>query len=346
MKTTRQIFALAGSPEEVQQVLGVLSFKGIRVFTEPDISSADVLSTYLDNKSIVCQDCDCIYGEHPIVINVANLNTSKNILYSYNYIDISDISTVQKQFMEIAVQNLCDIGDPKSNSSGLNGAPKVSECNYCNYYYKGIDSIGQKIIYESNHFIVLATLGEFIHGYPIIIPKKHVMSCAEFDKETMLDFLEVLDDVLFILKKTYKTENFLVWENGTGNGGKGKAKDSVVHSHVHVAPSNLTADKIELVAGFPLKEITTKEISKYTNYSYLMIKDGKKWRINDDPNVYIPRQFIRQLIAEEHHLKGDIWNWRTHPFIDKMQETYEQIMYALHRDWKNIPKRIKNRIPK
>ena len=346
MKATRQIFALTGNPEDVNQVLRRLNFKGIQVFTEPDISPDDVLSTYLDNKSIVCQDCDCIYGENPIVINVANLSTSKNILYSYNYIDIADMSTVKRQFMEIASQNLCDIGDPKSNSSGLNGSPKVSECNYCKFYYEGIDPIGQKILYESKRFIVLPTLGEFIHGYPIIVPKAHVMSCAEFDEVTMSEFLGVLKDVLFILQKTYKTKNFLVWENGTGNGGKGKAKDSVVHSHVHVAPSKLTADKIELIAGFPLREISTSEISEYTKNSYLMIKDGTKWRINDDPNVYIPRQFVRQLIAEEYHLAGDIWNWRTHPFVDKMQETHEQIMYALYRDWNNVPKRIRRRIPK
>lgn len=345
MKTTRQIFALTGKQEDVQQALKAIKFKGVRVFTEPNISSSDILSTYLDNKSVVCQDCCSIYGEYPILINVVYSNESERELCSRNCINISNLATVEKQFIKIASQNLCDIGDPKSNSSGLNGAPKVSECNYCNYYYKGIDKIGQKIIYESEQFIVLATLGEFIHGYPIIIPKQHVMSCAEFDKETMNEFIEVLEDVLFILSKTYNTKKFLVWENGTGNGGKGKAKDSVVHSHVHIAPSNLTANEIELIAGFPLKKISTEEISEYTLHSYLMIKDGKNWRINDEPSVYIPRQFIRQLIAKEHNIEGDIWNWRTHPFINKMHETYEQIMLAMHNNWDSLPKRIKQRIP-
>lgn len=345
MKTTRQIFALTGAPKNVQQVLQNINFKGVQIFTTP-ITTTEVFSTYLDNKSVVCPDCNAIHLECPIVIKVVKSTKKRKNPRLGNYIDVFDVATIEEQFSKIAYSYLCDIGDPKSNSSGLDGIPKVSECNYCNYYYKGIDNIGQKIIYESKRFIVLATLGEFINGYPIIIPKKHVMSCAEFDKETLAEFLEVLDDVLFILKKTYNTKKFLVWENGTGNGGKGKAKDSVVHSHVHVAPSNLTADEIELIAGFSLRKISSKEILKYAKHSYLMIKDGKKWRINDETSVYIPRQFIRQLIAKEHHLEGDIWNWRTHPFVDKMQETYDQIMSALHSDWKNIPKRIRKRIPK
>lgn len=343
MKTTRRIFALTGRHEDVQQALKAINFKGTRVFTNP-ITTAEIFETYLDNKSVVCQDCNTIYSECPIIVNVVKSTKTLKIQCVGNYIDVFDTKAIENQFAKIASSNLCDIGDPKSNSSGLKGSPKVSECNYCNYYYKGIDKIGQKIIYESNRFIVLPTLGEFIHGYPIIIPKKHVMSCAEFDEETMQEFIEVLDDVLFMLSKTYKTKKFLVWENGTGNGGKGKAKDSVVHSHVHVAPSRLTANKIEQIAGFPLRKITAKELSNYTMHSYLLIKDGKNWRINDEPSVYIPRQFIRQLIAGELNIGGDIWNWRTHPFINKMHETYDQIITAMHNDWENIPERIKNRL--
>ena len=345
MKTTRRIFALTGKQEDVQQALNAINFKGVRVFTNPCITTAEALDTFLDNKSVVCQYCSTIQNECPIVVNVVKSTETFKFQCSGNYIDIFDITTVKDQFLRIACSNFCDIGDHKSNSSGLNGAPKISECNYCNFFYKGIDTISQEILYESDHFFVMTTLGEFINGYLLIIPKKHVMSCAELDEKAMKDFLEVLDDILYILRITYKTKKFLVWENGTGNGGVGKAKDSIVHSHVHVAPSSLTAKKIQLESGIPLKKISANEISNYTAHSYLLIKTKNGWRINDDQSVYIPRQYVRQLIAEEYNLtEEDIWNWRTHPFVEKMHETYNQIKSALAQNWEFVPERIKERL--
>ena len=345
MKTTRQLFALAGDSSDIQQVLDALQFKGIRTFSTTNISTSDIFETFLDNKSVVCPICEAALGECPTIIEVVRSTETCRIQCKSEYIDVYDINNIANKFQEIASIHLCDIGDLKSNSSGLKGTPKISECAYCNYYYKGINPHSQKTIYESDNFIVLATLGEFINGYLLIIPKKHILSCAEFDEKTMNEFLEVLDDVLFILQLAYKTKKFLVWENGTGNGGKGKAKDSIVHSHVHVAPSGLTANEVEINAGFPLKKISTSVISLYTEHSYLMIKDGKNWRINDEPSVYIPRQYIRQLIARENNLNAeDIWNWRTHPFIEKMCETYDQINSALTQNWSIIPTRIKSRL--
>jgi hypothetical protein len=55
----------------------------------------------------------------------------------------------------------------------------------------------------------------------------------------------------------------LVWENGTGNGGIGKAKNSIVHSHIHIAPSNLTIDKIKELSGFSFNQISYTDLFNY-----------------------------------------------------------------------------------
>ena len=189
----------------------------------------------------------------------------------------------------------------------------------------------------------MPTIGQFILGYLLIIPYNHIMSNAELTQAEMQEFLQVLEDVEYILRLTYNKSNFLVWENGTGNSGKGKAKDSIVHAHTHVAPSVLTADKIEAYSKFPLKEISTKEISQYNKHSYLLIKDvGNSWRINNNPDVYIPRQYIRQLLANEYNIPGECWNWRTYPFSDIMMQTYHNISTALKDNWEYLPDRIKN----
>ena len=96
----------------------------------------------------------------------------------------------------------------------------------------------------------MPSIGQFINGYLLIIPKAHVMSMAEFSKELIDEFNIVLEDVIAILKLTYNFSDILVWENGTGNSGKGKAKDSVVHCHVHVAPSLLLQIKLRKFPHF------------------------------------------------------------------------------------------------
>ena len=166
------------------------------------------------------------------------------------------------------------------------------------------------------------------------------MSCAEFDYETMEEFLEVLDDILLIFKITYHTSDFLIWENVTMNDGDGDSS----HFHIQIAPSKLTADMIEAIMGVPLKKISTLEIPQYAKHSYLLIKDGDDWRINYNPSVYIPRQYVRQLLAMEYRIPDELWNWKKYPFTDKIQQTYQDINHAIKLTLDFLPDRIKSRV--
>ena len=128
--------------------------------------------------------------------------------------------------------------------------------------------------------------------------------------------------------------------------GKGKAKDSVVHSHVHVALSDLTSHDIKALSGFDFEEIELKDLALYKSHSYLLVKnpDNEKWIINNNPEVYIPRQYVRQLIAEEYGIQGEAWNWRTHPFVENAHQCAEDIKNAVEADWTSVPPRVKQRV--
>ena len=176
------------------------------------------------------------------------------------------------------------------------------------------------------------------------------MSNAKLNSSIRQEFLEVLEDITFILQLTYGASNVLAWENGSGNSGVGKAKDSIVHSHTHIAPSSMTSITIEDNSGFPFKNISYNNISNYKASSYLLIKNltissdfSNNWKICQENGLYIPRQYIRQLLAEEYNLPSESWNWRTHPFEEKIIETDKQIMTALKRYWAMLPQRIRDR---
>lgn len=342
MKKTRNLFILMGSAEVLPIVMNEIQFKGITVVNN-SLSAEATTEIFNNNKSIVCTNeivgLDSSYNS-PIYIEVIN-STPPSLK---DVIDLG-IGNIAWQFELIANHYNCDIGDHKSNSSGLNGCPTAKDCCYCRILAKE-ETMNRGILYESENFFVMNTLGEFIKGYLLIIPKAHIMSMAELDSAVQSEFINVLDDVSYILKLTYHVDNLLVWENGTGNSGLGKAKDSIVHSHIHIAPSNLNVKKIQKISKFPMKEITLSDFPEYNKHSYLLIRgnNNNSWFINNNPDLYIPRQYIRQILAEEHLgvSNDEIWNWRTHPFYDLMEETDKDILNALKSNWNILPNRIKS----
>ena len=334
MKQTRNLFVLTGKPEEIQVVLNNLQFKGTTILTDKSINDDTIRDVFSNNKSVITNSVHMSTKNNAINISIVNgtIPTNKETYY----IDIS-LNDIVSQFEIIANKTNSDIGDHKSNSSGLNGIPTEANCTYCRHIRNNFDN---SCIYSSKNFFVLPTLGEFITGYLLIIPYRHVMSMAELAQEELDEFITVLDDIKYILKLTYNCSNLLVWENGTGNKGLGKAKDSIVHSHFHIAPSNLNAKSIEKISGFNFTEIETKDLLSYGNHSYLLLQDNDFWKINDNPNLYIPRQYIRQLLAAEYGISGNQWNWRIYPFRELMEQTKQDIFGYLRINWDSLPKRI------
>ncbi len=344
MKKTRNLFILTGSTEDTSLVLNELRFKGMLVYPYGvKITDTFVVNAFKNNKSVACSKNDYM-GKLDAVININIANHNSSILETdYQQTIFVDDGNIASQFANIADSLNCDIGDHKSNSSGLSGAPTVKDCAYCRYL-AGFPADNERTVYGSKNFFVLPTIGQFITGYLLVIPYEHVMSNAELDSQRLEEFKTVLQDIEYILKLTYNASNVLVWENGSGNGGVGKAKDSIVHSHVHICPSQYTSEKILEVSGFPFETITLESLKDYKEHSYLLVRtpDHNVWKINNNPDLYIPRQYVRQLVAEEYGLPGESWNWRTHHFSEKMYQTVEDIRATLLRNWNILPERIKN----
>lgn len=343
MKKTRNLFILTGSDKDTSLVLNDLRFKGMLAYPYGvKITDTFVQNAFKNNKSVACSKNDYM-GKLDTVIRI-NIATHASFAVDKNQPTIwVDDGNIAIQFANLANALDCDIGDHKSNSSGLSGTPTVKDCAYCRYL-AGFPADNERTVYESENFFVLPTVGQFITGYLLVIPHEHVMSNAELDSQRLEEFKAVLQDVEYLLKLTYNASNVLVWENGSGNGGIGKAKDSIVHSHVHICPSQYTSDKIMEVSGFPFETITLDNLKGYKEYSYLLVRspDHNVWKINNNPNLYIPRQYVRQLVAEEYGLSGESWNWRTHHFSEKMYQTVEDIKAALQQNWNVLPERIKN----
>lgn len=346
MKKTRNLFLLVGSPEDIMSALETIQFKGLITngYFHPLLPEF-VAKVFDCNKSVIGSHDDYVgkIPEDAIVINVVPTARS-HVCSSRQTIYLGDTESIEKQFEKIADSLGLDVGDHKSNSSGSTDGPTKKDCAYCQYLAGHVQK-NERTIYRSENFFVIPTLGQFVTGYLLIIPYQHIMSNGELSREHLEEFQIVLSDIEYILKLAYpEAKGVLVWENGSGTSGKGKAKDSLVHSHVHIAPTGLTADAIKEMAGFPFTELGIMDLPKFKEHSYLLMRcpDKEKWLINNDPKVYIPRQYVRQLIAEEYNIPGDAWNWRTHPYEEKMHETIRDITSALLENQSQLPERIRN----
>ncbi len=346
MKKTRNLFLLVGSPEDIMTALEAIQFKGLITNGYFHPLLPEFIEKVFDcNKSVIGSHDDFV-GKLPadaVIVNVVPTARS-HVCSSRETIYLGDTESIEKQFEKIADSLKLDIGDHKSNSSGTTDGPTKKDCAYCQYLAGHVQK-NERTVYRGENFFVIPTLGQFVRGYLLIIPYQHIMSNGELSSEHLEDFQTVLSDVEYILKLAYpEAKNFLVWENGSGTSGKGKAKDSLVHSHVHIAPSSLTAGEIAKTAGFHFEEIGIMDLPKFKEHSYLFMRspDPNKWLINNDPKVYIPRQYVRQLIAEEYNISGDAWNWRTHPFEENMHQTIDDICKALQENFSQLPERIRN----
>lgn len=338
MKKTRNLFVLTGNVSDIHLALANIQFKGITILHENEVTSLNISTIFNNNRSVVCPYVfNYEFNNSAIFIDIVNTSADTSNPNSIN-INTGNISI---QFQQIANNHLCDIGDHKSNSSGITNKSNILDCVYCKYI-NGFSSLDTGfVLYQSENFFVTPTVGEFVKGYLLIIPKAHIMSMAE-DISLLDEFISVLFDIQDILKLTYNVNNFLVWENGTGNSGIGKAKNSIVHAHVHIAPSLLDIEKIKKISLFPMKPISLKNLSNYKNHSYLLVKGNNNlWNINDNSNLYIPRQFIRQLLADEYNIPNECWNWRNYPYHELRQETCKDIRNALKNNWNYLPHSIK-----
>lgn len=337
MKTTRQIFLISGSDETVRSILKeVNGFKAIDVI-DGVATAEDINRIFSCNKSVVCRgiSSESIFFQlTPIYIT--GVSEKESTAQVGNIVNVKH--NVILQFMEIASRYNIDIGDHISNSNEKEG-PSKENCLFCKLL-AGKPVHKQASLYETQNFLVVPGSGAFIDGYLMILPKEHIMSCAELSIEARKEMDNVIQDIKLLLRAIYG-KNVLVWENGSGTGGHGKPKTSIVHAHIHACPCSLDILQTTKLTGITLTQINKDELANYSSDSYLfVINYDNKWYMCCDKKLYIPRQYVRQLIALEQNISNDLWDWRRYPFWFNVERTGNTFLDYVRNNYNYLPQRI------
>jgi diadenosine tetraphosphate (Ap4A) HIT family hydrolase len=166
----------------------------------------------------------------------------------------------------------------------------------------------ERIIYTTEHFYVMVSLGPIVEGYLLIISKEHIGACLHLPVEYMEEFCALKEKIYNILTEVYGACIF--YEHGKISSCVSEGQDHIhcFHAHLHCIPANV---KLNRIIG---EEI---EGQKYRSllHCYEAMKDIDKYLYVEDRYImaYLPqkklqRQYLRYKLAEALGL-ANRWDW-------------------------------------
>ena len=175
-----------------------------------------------------------------------------------------------------------------------------------------------RIILETENFVVLPTVGCFQIGYLLIVPKLHYLCFGEFNKQLFIELDGIINKISRYIKKTTGKDN-IIFEHGTRDISK-LTSTSIMHAHIHIMPFEgsfinfLPVDcKLKTIGGFA-------DLAK-ENDNYLFLRDTNNVNYIVINNEY-PSQFFRRIACKALGIT-ECWDWRSHEFSENMKITLD-----------------------
>lgn len=120
-----------------------------------------------------------------------------------------------------------------------------STCCYCQSFLSGNNKHSwDQVLYESDNFVVVPSLGSIVPGWLLLVPKVHVIRYANIDDEYSSEINDLKKDVTFDLENSFGpvTE----FEHGPSEQGS-LLGCGIDHAHLHLVS-----------LGFSMSEAITK----------------------------------------------------------------------------------------
>lgn len=173
---------------------------------------------------------------------------------------------------------------------------------------------------ENDEFIALPSIGAFIEGWSLIVPKSHVVSMKEHYRSEVLK--SFTSEVCRRVESSYG--DTIIFEHGAHSEGS-LTGCGVDHAHLHVVPHSTSLRPLLLESGLSWKECSPANISDIAgDKEYLFYSDGFDSlgliHVLDSPKS----QFFRKLLAD---VSGNqkISDYKTFPLTHTSQSTFEKL---------------------
>lgn len=207
-------------------------------------------------------------------------------------------------------------------------------CDYCDER-KGIKTVynqiygsRDRVVYETNHFLVFPCLGQLREGHLLIVLKNHVNAIGMLESEEMKELEKLIDRLSNYFKQVYGMD-MLCFEHGVlddkgHNGGCG-----IYHMHLHLLPANqdefirirdrIQEDSANEVVSIKELSETCVRVAEDKTYILLMRVWGEQKKeayVITNTHNYFASQYMRKITGEVFGRTD--WDWH-----EKKQEEAE-----------------------
>ena len=156
------------------------------------------------------------------------------------------------------------------------------------------NALWNRVILESKHFVVVPSLGHFVSGWLLLMPKVHYPCIGALKSDLLSEFLAVKERAASMLRSLYGAT--IQFEHGTclrKGGGT-----CVEHAHWHLVPIsvNLLSHLKKTFGGYKADSISDLAKMYTQRKAYLAYQESDSQLFVFQPSL-IPSQYMRQLIA-------------------------------------------------
>lgn len=185
--------------------------------------------------------------------------------------------------------------------------------------------LASRPLWETEHFVVVPSLGALVEGHVMVVSKSHALSAAALDARSAATLVDVLARVQEVIRSRWGSA--VTFEHGPSVAGS-SVGCTVDHAHVHVLPQPANLEDHFEQQARALAWVKVPSISHATRWAgverpYLYIGfDGGSGFVATGQSI--PSQFFRRLVTDA---CGDTrsFNWRVDSRRDLVQRTVDSL---------------------
>jgi len=181
------------------------------------------------------------------------------------------------------------------------------------------------VIFESERFAVIPSIGPLTVGHVLLCPKSHYTSFARLPEDFEKEYDVVCDKLTCLLSDVFDARVH-IFEHGV-DAQCSRMICSVRHAHQHFVPADVDVwDAIQ--SGIQWMRITPKlrdlrETVGAEEYLFYMAPERAPVVALAGDSRF-ESQFLRQVFAMA-LARPDTWNWRTHPLPLDIRSTFDAL---------------------
>jgi diadenosine tetraphosphate (Ap4A) HIT family hydrolase len=208
---------------------------------------------------------------------------------------------------------------------------RQNNCRFCNIANGIVGGMENVPLWESDGFFTLASIGAFVPGWVLLIPKPHTLSMKNVYHDA--EFKGQANNILSTLRAKYK-EPIITFEHGASHEGS-CTSCGTEHAHLHFVPYANSLINGMNNGGMKWLNCTPNQIddfskgNEYLFYAELQVDD--KWE-NAKGKIHIlekpSSQYFRRLIAQQLDCL-EKYDYKEYPRIEQTIDTYNILTHSM-----------------